>query len=293
MSESKNMATEKTTDKAGETGVAPEREPKPICGIMMPISEMEGYPAAHWAEVRQIIVDTLAPSFQPRLVSDADEVRVIHAEIVTNLATNPIAVCDVSGKNPNVMFELGLRLAFDMPTVVIKDSATQYSFDTQVIQHIPYPRDLRYPGILKFRDELLKKVDATFSISKSEKGYSSFVKHFVNFTPRKLPQEEVEPWAIIKNELTDLKKELRALHETRTSSHRMSAKPETLGRTVTFFGKEKAIAAFADQLLTGSLGKWVHSCTYGGENVTIHLDSEIPFEDYCELYDLVKKHVLL
>jgi hypothetical protein len=53
----------------------------------------------------------------------------------------------VSGKNPNVMFELGIRLAFDKATIIIKDDKTDYSFDTSVIQHIPYPRDLRHNQI--------------------------------------------------------------------------------------------------------------------------------------------------
>jgi len=39
-------------------------------------------------------------------------------------------VCDISGRNPNVMFELGLRLAFDKPAIIIKDEITPYSFDT-------------------------------------------------------------------------------------------------------------------------------------------------------------------
>jgi hypothetical protein len=33
-------------------------------------------------------------------------------------------------KNPNVMFELGMRLAFDKPAIIIKDNRTNYSFDT-------------------------------------------------------------------------------------------------------------------------------------------------------------------
>ena len=58
---------------------------------------------------------------------------MIHKTIVQNLYLNPIVVCDVSGKNANVMFELGLRLAFDKPTIIIKDDKTDYSFDTSVV----------------------------------------------------------------------------------------------------------------------------------------------------------------
>ena len=56
-------------------------------------------------------------AFDPRMVSDSDEVSVIQKRIVQNIYNNPIVVCDVSGKNANVMFELGMRLAFDKPVV--------------------------------------------------------------------------------------------------------------------------------------------------------------------------------
>lgn len=71
---------------------------------------------------------------------------------------NPIVVCDVSGKNPNVMFELGIRLAFDKPTIIIKDDKTSYSFDTSPIEHLEYPRDLRYNRIEDFKSKLTDKI---------------------------------------------------------------------------------------------------------------------------------------
>ncbi|WP_353118770.1 hypothetical protein [Myroides odoratus] len=55
---------------------------------------------------------------------------------MNNIYNDEIVVCDVSSKNPNVMFELGLRLAFDKPTIIIKDEKTGYSFDTGVIEHL-------------------------------------------------------------------------------------------------------------------------------------------------------------
>ena len=75
-------------------------------------------------------------------------------EIIQNLYENPGLVCDVSGKNPNVMFELGLRLAFDKPTIIVKDNKTSYSFDTSAIEHLEYPRDLRFSKIVEFKKTL-------------------------------------------------------------------------------------------------------------------------------------------
>lgn len=113
---------------------------KETCGIIMPISGSEHYTSEHWIDVKNILDEVISDSgFIPNLVSDADEIGIIHNRIVSNIYNNPIIICDVSSKNPNVMFELGLRLAFDKATIIIKDDATNYNFDTAPIEHLTYP----------------------------------------------------------------------------------------------------------------------------------------------------------
>lgn len=72
----------------------------------------------------------------------------------------------MSCKNPNVMFELGMRLAFDKPTVVVMDDKTDFSFDTAPIEHLIYPRDLSYYRILEFRKKLSDKIAGTAAAAK-------------------------------------------------------------------------------------------------------------------------------
>lgn len=84
------------------------------CEIVMPISTIDGCTEAHWSDVMEIINEAVEDAgFEGELVSNADDVEIIHKRIIQNLYENPIVVCDISGKNPNVMFELGMRLAFD------------------------------------------------------------------------------------------------------------------------------------------------------------------------------------
>lgn len=124
---------------------------KPTCGLVMPISELDGCTEQHWTDVGDILRGAIAHAgFEPALVSEADDSGVIHKRIVQNLYDNPIIVCDVSGRNANVMLELGIRLAFDKPTIIVKDDPTPYSFDTSVIEHVPYPRDLRHNRVEDF-----------------------------------------------------------------------------------------------------------------------------------------------
>ncbi len=85
----------------------------------MPISASDGCQESHWQDVKGILFEAIqAAGFEANLVSDADEVGIIQKRIIQNLYANPVVVCDVSGKNPNVMFELGIRLAFDKPTSI-------------------------------------------------------------------------------------------------------------------------------------------------------------------------------
>ena len=111
----------------------------------MPISSIDGCNEQRWSDVKDILTESVETAgFKANLVSYADDVGIIQKRIIQNLYENPIVVCDVSGKNPNVMFELGMRLAFDKPTIIIKDDKTSYSFDTSPIEHLEYPRDLRF-----------------------------------------------------------------------------------------------------------------------------------------------------
>ena len=165
------------------------------CGLIMPISSIDGCSSDHWIEIKSIISDAIGSisdlDITVSLVSDADDVGVIQRRIVQNIYDNDIIICDVSAKNPNVMFELGMRLAFDKPTIIIKDDKTGYSFDTNIIEHIEYPRDLRFTKIVAFKKALAEKVLATYKSSKSNSDYTTFLKHFATIKPKKLDEKEV------------------------------------------------------------------------------------------------------
>jgi hypothetical protein len=155
------------------------------CGLIMPISAIDGYNGDHWAEVKSIITQAVEgipdPKFSVKLVSDSDDVGVIQKRIVQNVYRSHIIVCDVSGKNPNVMFELGLRLAFDKPTVIVKDDKTPYAFDTGIIEHLQYPCDLRFAKIVEFKSALAEKIVGTWKAASSDSEYSPFLKNFGRF----------------------------------------------------------------------------------------------------------------
>jgi hypothetical protein len=180
-------------------------EPQHSCGIVMPISEIDGCSESHWKDVREIIVEAaLRVGFSARLVSESEDSGLIHQRIVQNLYDLDIVICDVSAKNANVMFELGLRLGFDKPAIILKNDETSYSFDTSPIEHVEYPRNLRYNEIQSFKDTLSKKITATFEASKNPE-YPSFLKSFGRFPASGIETKEVSAQDFLTKDSLEIK----------------------------------------------------------------------------------------
>ena len=200
-----------------------QKEEEPVCGIIMPISPLDGCSAEHWGEVQKIISEAIKDAgYKPNLVSNADDVGIIQKRIIQNIYDNSIVVCDVSGKNPNVMFELGMRLAFDKPAIIIIDDKTNYSFDTSPIEHLSYPRDLRYYNILKFKEQLTKKIKATAEKAQNDADYTTFLKNFGEFKVATIEQKEgsindvvLSKLEDLTNQFTDFKRRQRPYNEIR------------------------------------------------------------------------------
>lgn len=210
----------------------------PTCGIIMPISLIDNCPPEHWADVLGILKDVCnTNNFIPNLVSDADDIGVIHNRIIENIYSSDIVICDVSCKNANVMFELGMRLAFDKPTIIIKDDMTGYSFDTSLIEHLEYPRDLRFTSILKFKENLGKKLTATHEKAKSDPNYSTFLKNFGKYKIAHLEDREITSDTFIVNAIEDLRRDIRiiknqSIHERNDDLSRLSSSRRFIEREI-------------------------------------------------------------
>ena len=175
----------------------------------MPISEMDGYSESHWAQVFSLIKEVAdTTGFDTRIVSESPEVGVIQRRIVQNLYNDDLVIVDVSGKNPNVMFELGLRLAFDKPTIIIQDDITKAPFDTGIIEYLEYPRSLHYYDIMSFKTKLSKKISATVAKFKEDTNYSTFLKHFGEFRAAEISTKEISGFEFISKELKSLREEM-------------------------------------------------------------------------------------
>ena len=198
MKENETKQEQKTIEKNNST-----------CGIIMPISSIDGCSMEHWTEVNKIISEAICDAgYKPNLVSNADDIGIIQKRIIQNIYYNDIVVCDVSGKNPNVMFELGMRLAFDKPAIIVIDDKTDYSFDTSPIEHLSYPRDLRYYDIINFKEQLKNKIIATVEKANNDKTYTTYLKNFGEFEVAHVEKKEGSINDVILSRLDDLSRQI-------------------------------------------------------------------------------------
>lgn len=191
------------------------------CGIIMPISASGDYTETHWRQILELIEGAVRDAgMVPKLVSISDAISTIHKTIVQNISNLPIVVCDVSSRNANVMFELGMRVAFDKAVVLIKDDATPYSFDTSLIEHLPYRRDMRYFETIEFRAKLASKIKHTLEAATKDPSYSTFLKQFGTFKTATLDEQKVSGEEFLLSELREVKYILGTLARSPFSDQR-------------------------------------------------------------------------
>lgn len=148
-------------------------------GLIMPISNTDGYKENHWSQVREILEDSIVSveeamniKCECQVVSDiAGTEKIIQKNIVTNIYDSDLIICDVSSLNPNVLFELGMRLAFDKRVIIVKDEKTDYMFDTNIIFHTNYDSNLNYIAIKEFKENLHEDIKKALSAGKENAGY--------------------------------------------------------------------------------------------------------------------------
>ncbi|MGW6194815.1 hypothetical protein ACWF0M_01585 [Kribbella sp. NPDC055110] len=112
-------------------GIDPLPGKRPICFVAMPFSEKtEQYAPGFFAEVYEsMFVPAIEDAgFEPRTARRQGS-DVIHATIVNELLDADLVLIDLTEHNPNVLFELGIRIAMQKPTVLVKATGTNPIFD--------------------------------------------------------------------------------------------------------------------------------------------------------------------
>lgn len=258
------------------------------CGIIMPIATMSPeYPESHWLDVRHIIDRAINKAgFIPRIVSDSEDSTIIHKSIINNIYSDSIIVCDVSNKNANVMFELGMRLAFNKPVVIIKDDKTGYSFDTSNIQHLGYRKDLRHNTVEKFIDDLAIKIKATYDAPNYE-GYQSFLSHFGKFEVATIENKSIQEGEAIQkllDRVTSLDNKFNNLINNQLSPN----KQRNLRFKTPVISGDEDLFNLVEKIheMIGGVGSVTK---FNKDYVDIELNSDLSFQDISTVRSIINK----
>ncbi len=155
------MAEKKESTEVKE---ATAEEKSKICFVIMPISDVEGYDAGHFKRVYDHIIKPacLNAGFEPLRADDINKTNHIIIDILKQIIEADMCICDLSGRNPNVLYELGIRQAFNFPVTLIKDERTSRIFDIQTLRDVPYDSSLRIDKIEQAIPEITSALQNTY-----------------------------------------------------------------------------------------------------------------------------------
>lgn len=102
-----------------------------VAFVIMPfIEKTDRYSKGFFEEVLRSLVTPAAVAAGFKVETAKREGSdVIHSTIVNDLLAADLVIADLTEHNPNVLFELGLRMAFEKPTALIRAKGTPPIFD--------------------------------------------------------------------------------------------------------------------------------------------------------------------
>lgn len=146
------------------------------CFIIMPITTPEPM-IEKYRDGEEHFTHVLGCLFKPAIEKagynpippKAKGADLIQAEIIKNLETADIILCDMSCLNPNVFFEFGIRTSLNKPVCVVKDEFTEsVPFDTGILNHHEYKSSLESWDLEREINSLSAHLTASSERSKGE-----------------------------------------------------------------------------------------------------------------------------
>jgi len=154
------------------------------CFIIMPIStprdsvEVYNGDVEHFSHVLECLfipaIEVCGLQAIPPIVAGSE---IIHGEIIKNLSSADLVLCDISQLRANVFFEFGIRTALNKPVALVTDDTTTKNipFDTGIINYHEYKSSLHGWLIKDEIERLSEHINKTLA---SEPERNSLWKYF-------------------------------------------------------------------------------------------------------------------
>lgn len=171
---------------------SPEKQKS--CFIIMPIADHSEYEKGHFDRVYEYLIKPacIKAGFIPVRADDSKASHMIMFDILKKIMECDMAICDLSSKNANVFYELGLRQAFNKKTILITDGRDKAPFDIAGFRYVPYSPSLRVDSV-KIEINLIAEM-LTETENMSEDDVNSIVKLL------KIKPAHIEPVELNHNE---------------------------------------------------------------------------------------------
>jgi len=163
------------------------------CFVIMPISNQSGYEDGHFQCVYEDIIKPaiVAAGMTPFRADETKNTNLIQLDILRNVIESPIAICDMSAKNPNVFYELGMRQAFDLPTVLLRDETTDAPFDINGLRYVTYRKGMKHRDVISAIQELTETLKDTYEKRDDKTEINSLIRLMDFAGPAKLNHIEL------------------------------------------------------------------------------------------------------
>lgn len=218
------------------------------CFIIMPISNNTNYPDGHFDRVYKYLINPACElaGFKAIRADEVNNTNYIALDIIKRIINSDMAICDLSSQNPNVLYELGIRQAFNKPVTLIKDKVTKRIFDIQGFRDFEYDSNLRVDNIEREIESLSELIKNTYESQGSE---INSLTTLLSLSPAKL-QENKEISAeseLILNAISSMERrilsmEKASINSVNTYNRRIligDDKPVRLGEVLTISNRDE------------------------------------------------------
>lgn len=163
------------------------------CFVIMPISTQSGYDEGHFTLVYEDIIkpSIIAAGLTPVRADETKNTNLIQLDILRRVIESPMAICDMSSKNPNVFYELGMRQAFDLPTVLMKDEVTATPFDVNGLRYVTYKKNMKHRDVKTAIEELTSTIIDTYNKRNDKSEINSLIRLMDLANPAKINQVDI------------------------------------------------------------------------------------------------------
>jgi hypothetical protein len=235
------MGTTKKNTTEINAAVSVEQETKEKkCFAIMPIAEHPDYESGHFSRVYNHLIKPACEKagFKVVRADDAKASHMIMFDILKNIVECDMAICDLSSKNANVFYELGLRQAFNKKTILITDGRTNTPFDISGFRYVKYDHSLRIDSVLNDIDEISAMLSETEEASEDD--VNSIIKLLkiqpANIEGVQLNEQDSLIFTMIKQLDEKMTRIERFQKKDRNIGHALKGSP-TLSESIAKFGK--------------------------------------------------------